>query len=71
VNPSGTVRAGAAFLQSVIAAFPSRLHTVLTEQHPAARARGDPRRGHGCLIEAETGNHLWAERYDREFADVS
>ena len=22
------------------------------------------------LIEAETGNHLWAERYDRELTDI-
>lgn len=24
----------------------------------------------GQLIEAETGNHIWAERYDRDYADI-
>src|SRR5262249_4498679 len=24
----------------------------------------------GQLVEAETGNHLWAERYDRDLADI-
>jgi TolB-like protein len=36
----------------------------------SVRKGGDRIRVTGQLIEAETGNHLWAERYDRSLADV-
>ncbi len=36
----------------------------------SVRKAGNRLRVTAQLIEAETGNHLWAERYDRDFADV-
>jgi len=36
----------------------------------SVRKAGNRIRVNAQLIEAETGNHLWAERYDRDFADV-
>jgi len=36
----------------------------------SVRKAGGRIRVTGQLIEAETGNHLWAERYDRELADI-
>ena len=36
----------------------------------SVRRAGDRVRVTAQLIEAETGHHLWAERYDRELADV-
>jgi adenylate cyclase len=36
----------------------------------SVRRGGNRVRVTGQLIEAETGNHLWAERYDRDIADV-
>ena len=36
----------------------------------SVRKSGDRIRVTGQLIEAETGNHLWAERYDRQVADI-
>ncbi len=34
------------------------------------RKAGDQVRITAQLVEAETGNHIWAERYDRELADI-
>ena len=34
------------------------------------RRGGERVRITGQLIDAETGNHIWAERYDRDTADV-
>ncbi len=36
----------------------------------SVRRRGERIRITGQLIDAETGNHLWAERYDRELEDI-
>jgi tetratricopeptide (TPR) repeat protein len=36
----------------------------------SVRRGGERIRITGQLIDAETGNHLWAERYDRELADI-
>ena len=36
----------------------------------SVRRGGDRIRITGQLIDAETGNHLWAERYDRELEDI-
>ena len=36
----------------------------------SVRRGGERIRITGQLIDAETGNHLWAERYDREMADI-
>jgi adenylate cyclase len=36
----------------------------------SVRKAGDRVRVTGQLIDAETGNHLWAERYDRGIADI-
>lgn len=36
----------------------------------SVRKAGNRIRVTAQLIEAETGNHLWAERYDRDYADV-
>jgi adenylate cyclase len=36
----------------------------------SVRRGGNRVRVTGQLIDAETGNHLWAERYDRDLADV-
>ncbi len=36
----------------------------------SVRQRGERIRITGQLIDAETGNHLWAERYDRELEDI-
>jgi adenylate cyclase len=36
----------------------------------SVRGNGDRVRVNAQLIDAETGNHLWAERYDRDRADV-
>ena len=36
----------------------------------SVRKAGDRIRVTGQLIEAETGNHLWAARYDRQLADI-
>jgi adenylate cyclase len=36
----------------------------------SVRRAGQRVRITGQLIEAETGNHLWAERYDRDLADI-
>lgn len=36
----------------------------------SVRKAGNRIRVTAQLIEADTGNHLWAERYDRDFADV-
>jgi TolB-like protein len=36
----------------------------------SVRKAGNRVRVTAQLIEAETGNHLWAERYDRDYADV-
>ena len=36
----------------------------------SVRRSGDRIRVIAQLIDAETGNHLWAERYDRDFGDV-
>lgn len=36
----------------------------------SVRRSGNRVRVTAQLIDAETGNHLWAERYDRDFADV-
>ncbi len=36
----------------------------------SVRRSGSRVRVTGQLIEAETGNHLWAQRYEREFADL-
>src|SRR5881394_1568695 len=34
------------------------------------RKAGNRVRVTGQLVEAETGNHVWAERYDRDLADI-
>src|SRR5205814_4794860 len=34
------------------------------------RKSGERIRVTGQLVEAETGNHVWAERYDRDLADI-
>jgi adenylate cyclase len=36
----------------------------------SVRKSGDRVRITGQLVDAKTGNHLWAERYDRQFADI-
>ena len=36
----------------------------------SVRKAGNRIRVTGQLIEAETGNHVWAERYDRDLADI-
>jgi adenylate cyclase len=36
----------------------------------SARTAGNRLRITGQLIDAETGNHIWAEKYDRELADI-
>ena len=36
----------------------------------SARKGGNPMRITAQLIEAETDKHVWAERYDRDLADV-
>ncbi len=36
----------------------------------SVRKSGDRLRITGQLIDAKTGNHLWAERYDRQLADI-
>ncbi len=36
----------------------------------SVRKAGSRVRVTGQLIDAETGNHLWAERYDRDYADI-
>jgi adenylate cyclase len=36
----------------------------------SARRAGTRIRISGQLVDAETGNHLWAERYDRELSDI-
>jgi adenylate cyclase len=36
----------------------------------SARRAGSRVRINGQLVEAESGNHLWAERYDREISDI-
>src|SRR5206468_6949855 len=36
----------------------------------SVRKSGNRVRVTGQRVEAETGNHLWAERYDRELADI-
>ena len=36
----------------------------------SVRKSGDQVRATGQLVEAETGNHLWAERYDREIRGI-
>ena len=36
----------------------------------AVRSSGSRIRVTAQLVEAETGNHIWAERYDRELADI-
>ena len=45
LHPAATMLAGAAFLRGVIAAFPHRLHTVLTDNGITcpARSRSDRR----------------------------
>jgi adenylate cyclase len=34
------------------------------------RKVGNRIRATAQLVEAETGNHVWAERYDRDLADI-
>ena len=36
----------------------------------SVRRGGERVRVNAQLIDAETGNHVWAERYDRDLADV-
>src|SRR5206468_1302775 len=47
-----------------------REHGVRYALEGSLRKSGNRIRVTGQLVEGETGNHVWAERYDRDLADI-